>query len=216
MNNYTDITVLVDRSGSMASIKEAMESAYREFLRKHKKIPSTRITLITFDDWNPQEVQYMSVPVRAAEALHIEPRGNTPLLDAMAATIDNTGKRLARIPAEERPAGVLFVVITDGQENASKHTTRKDVFERVTHQRETYNWQFVYLGANQDSFKEASQLGFYQGHTINYAANAIGTRNVGEALATNTLGYTSSMFAGEDANLSGFTSAQRKKALDSE
>jgi Mg-chelatase subunit ChlD len=169
MKKYTDITMLVDRSGSMQSIKEQMESAFRNFVKEHKKVPSTKLTLIQFDDENKQEVIYSAMPIKTIERLMLKPRGNTPLLDAFVTAIDTTGKRLAAMSDSERPDQVLMVVITDGQENASTEFNRKDVFDRVTHQRNNYNWQFVYMGANQDSFAEAQSFNIPRINTMNFS-----------------------------------------------
>lgn len=194
MKNYTDITVLVDRSGSMESIKSAMEEAYNIFLKKHQETPSSRITLIQFDGENPQQVDYVNVPITAADPLKLSPRGWTPLLDAMATAIDNTGLRLKAIDPENRPERVLFVVITDGQENASKTYHRSDVFNRVTKQQNDYNWKFTFFGANQDLFKEAQSLGISWGSTLKYTADPNWV-----PMAANYLAIATSAYAGGSA-----------------
>lgn len=188
MKQYTDITILVDRSGSMNKIKESMEEALRKFFREHRVMPSTRITLIQFDDLNDQDVVFENRSSASLGRLKykIEPRGNTPLLDAFVKAIDGTGRRLANLHHAERPDQVLFVVITDGEENASRVYKRKDVFDRVTHQREAYKWQFVYLGANQDVFAEAASLGLSIGTTMRYT--------------------TSPLFVGEDSQFANYLS----------
>jgi len=157
----------------MAKIKESMEQALRKFFREHRVIPSTRITLIQFDDINDHDVVFENKSVRNFGTLRykLEPRGNTPLLDAMVKAIDSTGRRLARLPESERPDQVLFVVITDGEENASKNYVRSNVFAAITQQREVYRWQFVYLGANQDVFAEAKSFGIPIGTTLRYTTS---------------------------------------------
>ena len=213
--NYTDLTVLLDRSGSMHTIKEGMEGAFDTFLKKHREVPSTKITLIQFDDRNDQDVVYQACPVGSAEGLNLQPRGNTPLLDAMCKAIDNTGSRLAGMDESKRPNKVLMVIITDGQENSSKIYERKDVFNRVTKQREDYKWQFVYLGANQDTFHEARSYGFDLGQTITYTASPFyvgGNSPFVRSLATNTYNYTS----GNSNQVLNFTEDDRTKAATEE
>ena len=212
MKAYTDITVLLDRSGSMQSIKEAMEAAFNTFLTEHKAVPTTRITLIQFDDVDPQEIVYQGVPVSYAEKLVIRPRGNTPLLDAFCEAIDKTGSRLANIPESDRPDQVLFVVITDGQENASKKFQRYDVRNRVTNQKNSYKWQFVYLGANHDAIKEAQSFGIAKDWALNYTASAAGTSGMAQSLASNTVAYANQSNRGADAVA--FSNEQRKQAED--
>jgi hypothetical protein len=90
--------------------------------------------------------------------------------------IDETGQRLAAMPESERPAKVLFVVITDGLENASVHVTRAYLQRKVVHQRTVYNWEFFYFGANQDAFTEARTYGII--HGITYAATPAGVRGM--------------------------------------
>lgn len=207
--NFTDITVLLDRSGSMASIKLAMESGFKEFLQQHRAVPSSRISLIQFDTDSPQEVVYSARPVAEAPDLDITPRGGTPLLDAMCRAIDSTGARLASMAASDRPDRVLFVIVTDGQENSSHEFKREHVRERVTRQSDAYKWQFVYLGANQDAFAEAASFGIQKGATANYLASHEGTRSMMRSLSANTVAYA----AGASLAVPSFSDEQRVAAM---
>lgn len=209
MKQFTDITVLVDRSGSMANIKEAMETAFDTFIREHRSVPSTKLTLIQFDDVNDQEVVYQCVPIGSAERLNLRPRGNTPLLDAFCTSIDNTGRRYSIMGPDERPDQVLMVVITDGQENASRFNTRRNVFERVTRQRELYKWQFVYLGANQDVFAESQSFGIPWRNAIQYDPYPIFVGATAAALAGNTVAYANR----NSSDVKGYTVEQRVKSV---
>jgi uncharacterized protein YegL len=201
----------------METIKSSMEGAFNEFINGHKEVKSTRVSLIQFDDMDPQEIVYQDVPVNYVEKLRIRPRGNTPLIDAMCTAIDNVGKRLANKDESERPDQVLFVIITDGQENASKRYKRADVNSRVQAQSENYKWRFIYLGANQDAIQEAQSYGILPQYAINYAHNNIGTARSMNALMSNTLAYASSNGAnrGNDELLK-FTQKQRKQAVESD
>lgn len=210
MANYTDITVLLDRSGSMASIKSAMESGFREFMQQHRAVPSSRLTLVQFDTNDPQEVAFTAKPISEAPDLDITPRGGTPLLDALCRAIDSTGARLAAMSYADRPERVLFVIITDGQENSSHEFRREDVRTRVTRQADAYKWQFMYLGANQDAFAEAASFGIPKGATAAYAASHAGTGNVMRAMAMNSVSYAS----GASAAVMDFNDDQRKEAME--
>lgn len=208
MAEYTDITVLLDRSGSMESIQQAMESAYGEFVLQHRAVPSSRLTLIQFDTENPQEVVCEATPIGQVPRLTIVPRGGTPLLDAFVRAIDRTGERLKAMG--DRPDQVLFVIITDGQENSSREFKRQDVFDRVTRQRDIYKWQFVYLGANQDAIGEAASFGIPATMAMNYAPTALGTTSGTRSLSHNTVSYANrSSAAVED-----FSDDQRLEAMD--
>ena len=189
MKKYTDITVLVDRSGSMRSIKESMEEALNKFVEEHRHVPSSRFSLIQFDDINDHEIWCSSVPIRKAQRYILHPRGNTPLLDAFCKAIDSTGRRLRGMMEHERPDQVLMVVITDGAENASRQFHRQDVFDRVTHQREAYKWEFVYLGANQDTFYESQSFGIPWVNTITYTPRPEYIGLVGQSMSQNTMSY---------------------------
>lgn len=216
LKQYTDITVLLDRSGSMQSIKPAMESAFNEFIQGHKVNPTTKVTLIQFDDGNDQDVVFQSVPVGAVEKLILHPRGGTPLVDAFVKTIDRTGDRLRGMAESDRPDQVLLVVITDGQENASRLYKRSDVASRVTKQSTQFNWQFVYLGANQDAIREAQSYGIGQQHAITYTPSFINTMSVGNALMSNTVAYATEQGALRGGSARGFTKAQRSAAMDTD
>jgi hypothetical protein len=121
----------------------------------------------------------------------------TALFDALGTIIQKTGERLARIPESERPARVVFVIITDGAENSSREYTSNQIKEIIQHQSEAYNWQFVYLGANQDSFASASQIGILASSTQDYNPTTEGINmmwsSVGNSLAAFRSMETSSM-----------------------
>lgn len=192
MKAFTDITLLIDRSGSMASCREAMEQALRTFVKGHKKVPSTRLSVIEFDDLDPQFPVMTARPIREVERISIVPRGNTPLIDAFCLAIDGAGNRLSNMKASERPDQVLFVVITDGQENASKRFKREDLVTRTRHQQDRYNWQFIYLGANQDSMKEAQGYGLYNIRTnVNWNPAPASVGAMANYLTSSTVNFAS-------------------------
>ena len=98
------------------------------------------------------------------------PRWGTALLDAVGKAINDTGQRLAAMPESERPGLVMMIIVTDGGENQSKEFTKKQIADMTKHQEDKYNWQFTYLGANQDAFAEAGGMGMSTG-TSGYAAH---------------------------------------------
>lgn len=190
MKNYTDMTILLDRSGSMESIKQSMESALNELFIQHRKIASTRATLIQFDGENPFEIVFENRPIKQVPKVIIEPRGWTPLCDAMCQSIDHTGARLKAIDHSDRPDKVLFIVITDGQENTSKRFNRNDVKRRVENQSTSYNWQFLYLGANQDAIAEGAKYGIAATRSMSFAANAEAVGQTVNSMISNTVAYS--------------------------
>jgi Mg-chelatase subunit ChlD len=172
VKDATHIAVLLDRSGSMGDIKDDAIGGFNCFLKEQKAAgANATLTLVQFDT-EGTDVVHESRPILEVPDLNhqtFQPRGGTPLLDALGQTIDSTGRALAAIPEANRPNKVVFVVITDGQENSSHQHTKVSVKEKIDHQSNQYNWQFVFLGANQDAFDEAGAVGIAMGNAANFA-----------------------------------------------
>lgn len=213
MKNFTDMTILLDRSGSMATIKTAMESALDELFIQHKQIPATRVTLVQFDSEDPYDVVFENRLISSVPKVTLEPRGWTPLCDALCESIDQTGRRLKRLDPSNRPSKVLFIVITDGAENSSRKHNRADVKDRITKQSDVYNWEFVYLGANQDAIAEATTLGIRAGSTMTFGYNTIDTQNAMRSVMANTLSYSG---GAAGAAMASFSDDDRENAVKQE
>ena len=186
MNKKTDITFVIDKSGSMKRIAEAMNSGFDELIDKQQKEPGECcVTLAEFSD--SCTILYTARALAEVNHYRLDPGGNTALLDALAQNIQATGKRLAAMPNDERPEHVLFVIITDGQENASREFVgepgRRAVHEMITHQREKYAWEFLFLGANQDAIAAAAQLGISVHNAVTYTADKLGTHSLNSGLS---------------------------------
>ena len=110
-------------------------------------------------------------------------------MDAVGQAIDETGTGLATLPEKERPAKVLFVTLTDGMENASHQFTRPQIFAKITHQRDVYGWDFVFLAANQDAIATGATMGFTAESSATYAATGKGQRNAMQAVSLATAKY---------------------------
>lgn len=214
LKQFTDITVLLDRSGSMESIKEPMQTAFNKFIEEHKAVPTTKISLVQFDSLDDQEIVYQGVPITHAEKLVLKPRGSTPLVDSFVKLIDRTGRRFAEMNESDRPDQVLFVVITDGEENASTKYKRQDVFNRVTKQHNDYKWQFVYLGANQDAIAEAASYGIARDFALSYNATKGGVRGSSSAYSVNTVAFAQASGSARGSSMGSFTNTQRKEAVE--
>lgn len=194
MKDVCDITIVLDRSGSMKSCSEATISGFNNFLKEQKALPGEcRITLAQFDD--QYEMVHSGILVNECPELTSEtfvPRGLTRLLDAIGETINTNGDRFRSIPESDRPSKVLFVIITDGQENDSKEFSRPKIFDMIKHQTDTYSWNFIFIGANQDSIASAASVGIPLGNAINYNSTPIGTQMMACALSGATRAYRSS------------------------
>lgn len=163
MRDATHITLVIDRSGSMAPIKTDAEGAINSFIDEQKKVPGDcRLKLIEFDapghgaDWYHVVID---ADLAKAQPYVLNPRGSTALLDAVARAINETGQFLGNTSEDLRPDKVIFVIQTDGQENSSHEHTWEQVAEMIKRQTDEFNWQFVFLGMGQDSWDQGSRLG---------------------------------------------------------
>ena len=178
MKNATDITIILDRSGSMASIADDTIGGFNSFIEDQRREPSpATVSLVQFDD--KYEPNYEGVALSDVAPLTREtfvPRGWTALNDAVGRTVIATGERLAAMPESDRPNKVVCVIITDGQENRSTEYSSERVRHLVEEQTSKYGWLFVYLGANVNAFAESAKLGISVANAANYMANAGGVR----------------------------------------
>lgn len=170
--DLTDITLVVDRSGSMESIREDAEGGINALVREQAKEPGEALlTLVQFD--TEYEFVHEGVPLQEVPEYHLAPRGATALLDAVGQAINATGERLAKMAEADRPGLVIFVVATDGLENSSQEFSKPQIKKMIERQQNEYSWQFTFLGANQDAFDEARQLGVHSAGVANFAMDNV-------------------------------------------
>ncbi len=163
-SGYTHCTILLDRSGSMDKVKDETIASCNNFLREQKKIVGDlTLTLAQFNS-SISITEHMKpiAEVKELTSSSFKPDGFTALLDSLAKMIISTGEVLSNMKEEDRPSKVVFVVITDGHENASEEykgeSGKAKIAEMIKHQTEIYSWDFVFLGANQDSFATAKSM----------------------------------------------------------
>jgi Mg-chelatase subunit ChlD len=178
-NNITHIVILLDRSGSMESIAGDVVGGVNEFMRGQAAAGTdARVTFVQFDSQNPQEVIVAGAPIAEIVPLTsatFVPRGGTPLLDA-------TGQLIARIEANQaarETAGlpkedIVFVSITDGEENSSREFTLARIRQLVT-EKQAQGWTFVFLSAALDVYGEARAMGVAAGSVQAFRPDARGT-----------------------------------------
>lgn len=172
-NDLVDITLVVDRSGSMESIRGDAQGGINAFIKDQAEADGEALlTLIQFD--TDYEFVHRGAPIEKIGSYKLVPRGATALLDAIGRAINETGARLATMKEKDRPGLVVFVVMTDGLENSSREFTLAKIREMIQHQQLKYNWQFTFLGADQDAFAEAEKMGMASGGHGTYAKRKVG------------------------------------------
>jgi hypothetical protein len=181
----TDIIVVLDRSGSMQSIGTSTVEGFNSFIKEQKAAEGeANITLVQFD--SEYQVDYKNQPINETVDLILGetfvPRAMTALFDAVGRTINETKTK----------NDVVFVIITDGMENASREFDKKNVFEMIK-EKETKGWNFIFLGANQDAIQAGGELGIKAGNSMTYNANA---------------GSVNTMYANISAKIGNFRSAK--------
>ena len=213
--NYTHISIVLDRSGSMCVIKQDTIGGFNEFLSKQKKEDGEcTFTLVQFNheyELVHDFIQLKDIPDLNDETFQLS--GATALLDAIGKTIDSVGKKLSDMDEKDRPERVLFVIITDGQENSSQDFQMKNINEMIQHQTDSYNWQFIFLGANQDAIASAANIGIKKGNSLSFGATAHGVRGMTCSLndtLTMYRGMSSDTYAETAHQVDAFTEEDRK------
>jgi hypothetical protein len=211
--DLTHIYFLLDRSGSMQSIRAATIDGFNAFIAEQRNAPGRcRVTLAQFD--NQYEEVYTDLPIAEIGGLVLEPRGSTALLDSIGRLVTTAGARLASLPEERRPGTVIVGIMTDGHENASHEYRYADVKALIERQTEEFSWQFLYMGADQDAIEVGARLGVDADHALTYSR-----ANVGEAMmaaSDNVREYRMARSSGvapqEARRRSRFTDDQRRRS----
>lgn len=173
--NYAHIHVLFDRSGSMGGREGDVQNWYKIFVEEQKKAPGKcTLSLATFDSQGYDTVIEWADIQNVSASFRLKPRGGTPLLDSTARSINELGTRLAAMPESERPSKVIVVIQTDGEENSSYKYTLETLKALITQQRNVYNWDFMFLGADIDAYSDAAGMGFSTASVANYGSNLKG------------------------------------------
>lgn len=191
MTNLTDITIILDRSGSMESIKEATITAFNLFVKQQKEdgLP-TNLSFIQFDDQYEQNFVEKNIHlVKELNAQTFQPRGMTALLDAIGSTIKAAKKRIKK--SEIKPDKVILTIITDGYENASTKYTREKIFKMIRKREEKDNWKFLFLAANQDAIYEGSKFGIHEDRAMTYRQDYMGTRDAFNSISQKVSSFKS-------------------------
>jgi len=187
-NTKAEIVIIMDRSGSMSNISKDMEGGIKEFINEQKQNKGEiLVTYARFDD--DYELVFENKPIEEVEEIVLSPRGMTALLDAIGKTISSVSERISDLSEDNQPERVLFVIITDGQENASKEYSREQIVDLISTNENTNGWDFTFLGANLDAISEGSSLGVRGGKSFNYVATAAGIKDMTRSLGKYATDY---------------------------
>ena len=184
----TEIVVVLDRSGSMASILESTIQGFNTFLNEQKNAEGEAyITLVQFDD--RYEIDYKSLPIKEAQELiagvTFKPRGSTALLDAIGKTINEL----------ETNRDVIFVIITDGHENASREYKHEAIKKMIEERESKGGYKFIYLGANQDAIAVGSTFGVKSANALSYGTGEEAVKMSYMSFSDNIRSYRGAKFS---------------------
>lgn len=176
--NLTEIVFILDRSGSMSGLEADTIGGFNSMIEKQKKAEGEAIiSTVLFD--NASEVIHDRVDVQNIEPMTDKDYtvgGCTALLDAIGGAIHHIGNVHKYARAEDVPEHTMFVITTDGMENASRHYDSEKVKKMIERQKEKYGWEFLFLGANIDAVETARHFGISEDRAVNYHSDSEGTQ----------------------------------------
>lgn len=176
-NNLTEVVFILDRSGSMSGLEDDTIGGFNSMLKKQREEDGeANVTTVLFDD----KIEMLHKRVNIKEIKNITSkdyyvRGCTALLDAIGHSI-NFMINVQKNKKEEKAKNVLFIITTDGYENASKEYSYEKINKMITYEKEKYNWQFLFLGANIDAISTAKNFGISEEFASNYVSDEVGTQ----------------------------------------
>lgn len=209
--NLTRLVFLLDRSGSMQSIKSDVIGGFDAFLAEQRAGEGLcTVTLAQFDD--EYEVVYRGIALGQVPPLALWPRGRTALLDSMGKLITDTAAEINALAEDDKPGTVIVAIMTDGMENASREWRRPDIKALVEQQTNDNGWEFLYMGTDQDAVEVGKGLGVKDGQAITYARGK--SREAMLAASGNVRGYRNAKLLNPAAAMPEFTAEQRAQLAD--
>ena len=201
--NYTALLLVIDRSGSMSSIRDDMVGGLTGLLEEQKKQPGLlTLSIVSFD--NQVELTHRMADPEGV-SIELDPRGSTALYDAVGVGINTLQADIDALPEHARPSTVQVIVVTDGEENASGEYSGQTIKHLITEKTKTHNWDFVFLGANQDAIMTAAELGIQADSSMTYSPMGPGVTNATSSASR----YVSDRRQGRTT---GFSPDERRKA----
>ena len=174
--NLTEIIFILDKSGSMSGLEKDTIGGFNSLIEKQKKEQGEAlISTVLFSDSSKvihNRININDIPLLTSNEYYVS--GCTALLDALGNSINYIIKKHKEINIDEVPEKTLFVITTDGYENASKEYTYSKIKSMIKDVKEKYNWEFIFLGANIDAVREASKFGIDEENAVNYNCDTVG------------------------------------------
>lgn len=184
-----EIVFVLDRSGSMSNLINETIDGFNSMIENYRRDKDNDYTISLFIFDNHYETVFKRKPLKEITELTKDiyfARGMTALIDAACFAIDEIGRDLDDLNENEKPDEVIFVITTDGAENSSKEFTKGTLKEKITQQEKVYSWEFIFLGANIDTFGDASEYGVSLSNTVDYNFNSRGVTALYSAVANTT------------------------------
>ena len=198
--DLTELVFILDRSGSMAGLEDDTIGGFNAMIEKQKLEPGEAyVSTVLFDNRSEvihDRLKLDRVPALTRKEYYV--RGCTALLDAVGRAIHHICNIHKYAREEDRPQRTLFVITTDGMENASRRYDYDRVKAMIERQRQKYGWEFLFLGANIDAAKEAARFGIGAEHAANYHADAQGTAVIYEAVSEAVCSFRASKPMGKN------------------
>lgn len=173
----TELVFILDKSGSMSGLEKDTIGGFNSMLQKQKELDGAcRVTTVLFD--NRYELLHDRIDIQAVRPMTEKDYyvgGSTALLDAIGRTVHKLIHVQRSVAEEFQAEKVMFVIITDGEENASREYSAQKVKAMIEHEKEAYGWEFVFLGANIDAVETAAQFGISPDRAVEYVPDASGT-----------------------------------------
>lgn len=205
----TQVTFVLDSSGSMATIEDDTKGGFNAFLDDQRN--EKGIATVSLYEFNTTvDCVYQGYPIADAPKLNSNnytPGGRTALHDAISTAITQTADHLSNLESTSQPENVIFVVLTDGKENASE-TPQKRVREQVTNRRVEHEWEFLFIGANQDAALTASSMGMDEDRSLDMSHSGDGAKAAYES-TSNRISQ-----ARDEGSTGEFSEADRKRQDD--